>query len=128
MKVVREDNEAALPRFKVRAEEDELLGVLRSAQAALLEHPVAAQALFRALVAEGRRYARTPEGARWREALRGSELVQRARVVWEVGTLNVLEEDPEVVVPSRVLDAIARAAARDDLEPLLSRLFGWGPP
>ena len=125
---MREDDEAALPRFRVRAEEDEILGVLRAAQGALFEHPIAAQALFRALVAEGRRYACTPEGARWQEALRGSELVRRARVVWEVGTLNTLEEDPEVVVPTKVLDAITRAAARDDLEPWLTRLFGLEAP
>jgi hypothetical protein len=45
-----------------------------------------------------------------------------------VGTLNTLEEDPEVIVPTKVLDAITRAAARDDLEPWLTRLFGLEAP
>src|SRR5580693_1180923 len=48
------------------AAEDGALGeILRRAQLLLLKHPVAAQAAFAALIAEGRRFAATPEGAEW---------------------------------------------------------------
>lgn len=114
----------AIPEVVLGDEESELLGVLREAQGALLRHPIAAQALFRAFVAEGRRYAETPEGAAWRERLAGSALIRRGRVVWEVGTLNVLEESPESAMPTKILDAIAKAAAARELEPMLARLFG----
>lgn len=104
-------------------EEDDVLDALRAAQAALVRHPAAAQAIFTALVREGRRYAKTPEGAATREALARSELVRRGRVLWEVATLNVLEDQPEGVLPSKVVDAIARATRAPDLERMLARLF-----
>lgn len=108
-------------------EDSELLATLRAAQAAMLAHPAAAQALFSVLVAEGRRFGATPEGEAWRARLEGSALIRRGRVVWEVGTLNVLEESPEGVLPTQIVDAIARAAAHQALEPLLARLFGLDP-
>ncbi len=111
------------PLFELRPE-DELHRVLREAQGLLLRHPVAAQGLFTSLVAEGRQYAETPEGAALRDRLAGSELIRRGRVVWEVATMNVLEERPSSVVPSKVLDAFARSTAVHDLEPFLARLFG----
>lgn len=114
------------PEFEVR-EEDGLLFALRQAQRLILRYPVAAQALFAAAVAEGRAYAETPEGAALRERLKGSDLIRRGRVVWEVGTLNVLEEEPSTVLPSKVMDALARAASVPDLEPMLTRLFRVNP-
>jgi plasmid stabilization system protein ParE len=111
------------PRVTIRSPEDELTRALREAQWLLLEHPVAAQALFRAFVAEGRAFGETAEGRRLREELRGSELIRRGRVVWEVSTLNLLEEDEETVLPSKLLDAIVFAASTRELEPMLSRLF-----
>jgi hypothetical protein len=43
------------------------------------------------LVAEGRRYADTPEGAELRDALINSEAVENLRRVWETISLNVLD-------------------------------------
>jgi hypothetical protein len=114
------------PVFEVR-EEDGLFAALRQAQRLIVRYPVAAQALFAAAVAEGRAYAQTPEGAALRERLKGSELIRRGRVVWEVGTLNVLEEEPTTLLPSKVMDALARAASVPDLEPMLTRLFRVHP-
>ncbi|WP_437805113.1 hypothetical protein [Sorangium sp. So ce1078] len=111
------------PRVVLHDPEDELTVVLRTAQQLLLRYPAAAQALFRAFVAEGRVFAQTPEGRRWREELSNSELIRRGRVVWEVGTLNLLEEDADTLLPSKLLDAIVYTAGVDALEPLLSRLF-----
>lgn len=110
-------------RVVLRDPEDELAQVLRRAQLLLIQHPVAAQAIFRAFVAEGRAFAETAEGRRLREELAGSELIRRGRVVWEVGTLNLLEEDGETVLPSKLLDAVVQAAGVEALEPFLSKLF-----
>lgn len=103
--------------------EDELEALLTEIQLAIVAHPIAAQALFRALVAEGRAFATTPEGQRWAALLTDSPLVQRGRMVWDVTTLRMLDDDPETVVPSTLVDAFVRTTAIATLEPFLSRLF-----
>jgi hypothetical protein len=111
------------PLFELHAD-DALLAPLRRAQRLLLEHPAAAQRLFSALVAEGRQYAHTPEGAALAARLEGSELIRRGRIVWDVATLNVLEESPRALLPTRLMDAFVQATAVEALEPFLARLFG----
>jgi len=39
--------------------------------------------LLRALLAEGRRFARTPAGARWRHVLGQSSLAREGRALWD---------------------------------------------
>ncbi|WP_437899290.1 hypothetical protein [Sorangium sp. So ce124] len=102
--------------------EGEIVDVLRRAQLLLLRHPVAAQAAFSALIAEGRRFAATPEGAAWTAALASSDLLRHGRRVWDAVSLNLLEEDPETIVPSAYLEALLRAAKSADLDGLLSAL------
>lgn len=92
----------------------------------VLRHPVAAQAAFAALVAEGRRFAQTDEGRRWRDALADSELVRRGRALWEGSVLNLLEDDREAMLPSALVDAIARAASRGELGSFVGELLGPG--
>ncbi len=101
---------------------DALLGVLRRLRGLLLQHPLAAQAAFSALVAEGRRFATTPEGAAWKSALAGSELVRDGRQLWDALALNLLEEDASTVVPSTYLEALFQAASSSELETLVRRL------
>lgn len=108
---------------ELREPDDELHRVLLGLQRAILHHPVAAQALFASLVAEGRRYLTTPEGQAWKERLAGTDLIHRTRVVWDVTTMRMLEDDPETLLPGAVVDALVQVARRDDLEPFLSRLF-----
>lgn len=115
-----------VPEFEAR-DEDGLFAALRQAQRLIVRYPVAAQSAFAAVVAEGRAFAATPEGAALRERLAGSDLVRRGRVVWEVGTLNVLEEQPTTMMPSKVMEALAKAATVPDLEPMLTRLFRLHP-
>jgi hypothetical protein len=124
----RRDRESAaeLPRVALGEPEDDLAALLRKAQLLIIKYPLAAQAVFRAFVAEGRRFGETAEGQRWREELRGSDLVRRGRVVWEVGTLNVLEEESESALPSKLVDVFVRATAVRALEPFLSRIFEPG--
>jgi hypothetical protein len=64
-----------------------LVGVRR----AVLGNPAAARGLHDLLVAEGRRYANTPRGARLRDGLVASEAVENLRRVWEMLSLNVLD-------------------------------------
>lgn len=104
-------------------EHAEVLALLRCLQGAVLEHPVAAQAAFAALVAEGKAFSRTPEGREWARRLASSRLVEKGRAIWEVATLNVLEEDPSTVVPTRILDAFVKLTHERTLETLLARLY-----
>ena len=112
-----------LPSIELRDPEQEELRVLRAAQLLLLKYPVAAQSAFSALIAEGRRFQQTPEGERWSNRLSRSSLVHRARLVWEITTLWMLEEDPPHILPSAYLDALCMAASSEELEPLLDQLF-----
>jgi plasmid stabilization system protein ParE len=66
---------------------DLLLGVRR----AVLGNPAAARKVHDLLVAEGRRYANTPDGTRLRDGLVASEAVENLRRVWETLSLNVLD-------------------------------------
>lgn len=115
-----------LPRLSLRRPDDELTAILREAQLLLLRHPLAAQALFRSVVAEGRRFARTEEGQRIGEQLADSELIRRGRVLWEVGTLQLLEEEAPTMLPSKLLDAFVQAANDGNLERSMIGLFGYG--
>jgi hypothetical protein len=65
--------------------------LLVGARRAVLGNPAAARRLHDLLVAEGRRYATTPEGAQLRDALVASEAVENLRRVWEMLSLNVLD-------------------------------------
>lgn len=80
--------------------------VLAATRRALLEHPIAAQAALRALAQEGRRYAETPEGQADWDRLRRSAWLPRARALWSELTLDVIEDHPDTVVPSMILDLL----------------------
>ncbi len=103
--------------------EDPLASTLRRLQQAILFHPVAAQALFAGFVREGRAYARTDAGQAWQARLAGSELVIRARVLWDAMTVRGLEDDPDTVLPTAILEAIVKAAADTDMERFVEDLF-----
>ncbi|MGE5185786.1 MAG: hypothetical protein ACM31C_27185 [Acidobacteriota bacterium] len=99
---------------------DELAALLAELRWLVLKHPLAARSAVRALVAEGRRFAATDEGERWRRRLAGSELVRRGQVVWEAGTMNALDGEAGTL-PTELIDAFCYATTRGDLEPALSR-------
>jgi hypothetical protein len=123
----RADPISPLPTVDLAPSEDQQVTVLRDLQAVVLKHPVAAQAAFEALAAEGRRFARTPEGERWRARLAGSELIDRVRLVFETSTLWMLEHASPGVLPSGYVDALFTAASQPGMEPLLDRLFPGSP-
>ena len=111
-----EDSLPALLELFLDEPEDDLGRVLRQAHVLLLKHPVAARAAFRAIAAEGRRFAETDEGKAWKERLVGSELVRRGRSVWEIATLGMLDENPARLLPTQFVDALCYAAGLSDLE------------
>ena len=117
---------ARLPTLALGARDDDPFRLLQQGHLLLLKYPAAAQAAFRALVAEGRRFARTPEGRRWKERLASSTLVRRGHMLWEGSALDVLEERTDTVLPSALLDAIVGAIGSAELPELLARLFGEG--
>lgn len=120
---VSHPGETVGPRLTLPSQHDPLTAILHQLSVIVLRHPVAAQAAFAALVAEGRRFARTPEGSRWHAALADSELVRRGRSLWEGSLLNLLEDDPEALLPSSIFDAIVHAASRGELGALSERVF-----
>jgi plasmid stabilization system protein ParE len=67
------------------------LDLLLGARRTVLGNPAAARRVHDLLVAEGKRYADTADGARLREALVASEAVENLRRVWETVSLNVLD-------------------------------------
>jgi hypothetical protein len=93
----------------------DVVALLHRARLLLLQHPVAAQAAFSALVAEGRRFAATPEGRSQATALAASPLIRHASELWGALGLDMLEEDPNTVLPSAWLDALVRSAESPNL-------------
>ncbi len=110
-----------LPRVVLHQPDDGLVEVLREARYAVLRHPVACQAAFSALVAEGRRFAETPEGRAWRRRLAGSPLLRDLRVAWDMTTAELLQESPPTVLPTTFVDALLQFAAHPHAEALLAR-------
>lgn len=117
-----------LPRLVLQAPSDPVVELLHRASLLLLKHPVAAQAAFAALVEEGRRFAATPEGQRWKAALERSELAWRGHALWEGSLLKVLEERGDSLLPTAILEALIQAASRGDTTTLLQQVLGHDAP
>lgn len=88
---------------------------------AIVKHPLAAQAAYRALVREGRAFAATDEGRRARAKLARSELAARLRTAWQLVTFGMLEGDaPPGAIPSVLVEALVQAVFRSRFEARLS--------
>jgi hypothetical protein len=120
---VPDDALEGLPRFALRAPGGDPAELLRRLQLTILRHPVAAQAAFAALIAEGRRFARTTAGAAWQRSLTRSPLLRRARAPWDAATLWMLEDGTPNVLPSGFVDALCTVAQGVDLEAVVDRLM-----
>jgi hypothetical protein len=121
-----EESSAQPPRIELRNPVATELSTLRALQRILLTHPVAAQAAFTALVAEGRRFAATPEGEVWRARLVNSSLLQQARLVFDLSTVGLLEERTDGALPTSYLDVLFMIASGGDADSLLNQLFWAG--
>jgi hypothetical protein len=103
-------------------EPDRLVDLMCRVHRILLEHPVAAKAAFGALVAQGRAYATTPEGAELRARLARSPKLRRGSLVWRSLTMGMLDPEDPGQLPATYLDNLLRAIDRSDLEQLLAKL------
>jgi hypothetical protein len=103
--------------------DEDTVRALTGLQRAIFKYPLATQAAFAALVAEGRRYATTPEGAELKRRLEYSEAAGRARMLWEVLSLNTFSEKHDGALPSLLLESLLRAIKTKHIEPLLSKIF-----
>jgi hypothetical protein len=124
---MRSPDDATPPRIELRNPASQEVDLLRQLQRILLTHPVAAQAAFSALVAEGRRFAATDEGKVWHERLKGSAVLRELRLVFDLSTLGLLEEETGAVLPSTYLDALFMIASGGDADVILNRAFWSGP-
>ena len=111
------------PRVELTDPAPAELELVRSLQRVLLKYPTASQAAFATLVSEGRRFAQTTEGARWRARLRGSSLLQQVRLVFDLSSLGMLQEGESDDVPSSYLDALFMIASSGDADGRLNQLF-----
>jgi hypothetical protein len=97
------------------------LGGLAQLHALLIAYPAASQAVFAALVAEGRRFAATEHGRQWQEALAASPLMAKLRRIFEEVSLNMFEEDSTTVLPSTYVELVARSLDAAHLPELIAR-------
>jgi hypothetical protein len=104
--------------------DDETITRLRQAQRLLVKYPVAGQAVFAALVREGRQFAKTREGQAWRRRLAPSPQLAQARTLFE-GVARGLVADGASPLPSTWIDALVHALDRD-LEGVLEDVEGRG--
>jgi hypothetical protein len=112
------------PTITLGPDADELERILQGLQRAVLSHPEAAAGLYRALVAEGRVWSRTPEGKALRERLAGAPVLDRVRLVFDKVTGDWLSADG-ALLPSTMAEAVVIAAGRPDAEAILDHL-AWG--
>jgi hypothetical protein len=112
------------PTVTLAPDAEDLERTLQALQRAALAHPAAAAGLFRALVAEGRAWARTPEGKALRDRLAGAPILDRVRLVFDKATGDWLSADGELL-PSTMAEAVVIAAGRPDAEQILDHL-AWG--
>jgi len=111
-----------IPTLVIEDERSQVDPLLLDVRRALWRHPLAAQSLFAMLVAEGRRFATTPEGKEWAARLAACETLEQVGVVWDLVTSRALEDDPDVVVPSVVAEAFVKAATDRSLAQLITLL------
>lgn len=103
-------------------DDDDVRAAVHGIHGALLRHPVAAKAIVAALVAEGRKFAATPEGGALQQRLTASRRVRRATVLWRSVTLGLLDCDDGDALPRMYLDTLLQLVDSAQLEETLARL------
>ena len=117
------------PHLVIPASDDDLAARLVGwSQRLVLKYPSAAQAAYRALVAEGREFVTTAEGRAWRSRLEASDELRRLRPLWEAATLSVLDASEDTALPGQYIDLLAQALSRVDLEDVVAGLTAMSAP
>jgi hypothetical protein len=112
---------------RARAEpedDDETIRRLRAAQTILVKYPVASQAAFAALVREGRQFAKTEDGKRWKRRLAASPMLAKARTLFEGLSQGIVAEHGKTL-PTTYVEEFLHALDRE-LEEVLADV-GGGP-
>ena len=112
----------ALPRL-ILQDYGSLISVLRFIQRLLVQNPQAVGAIVQAVVAEGYRFAESPDGQRWKGLLTRSELMQRGRLIWDSFGFGSLMDAGPTFVPSDWLELIVDGLMNADLETILTLLI-----
>lgn len=113
--------EPHIPTLVLRRAPDDLGTLLGEFSAMVRRHPVAMQAVCHALVAEGRRFVKTPEGRAWEARLAGSELIRRGRMLWEASELDLLDDRGDARLPTAFVDALVGVLTSTDFVKRLRR-------
>ncbi len=113
---------ASARQKRVQTEEQEV-DALAAVQRIIFKYPMATQAAFSALVAEGRRFATTSEGRNLALRLTRAKEMHRARMLWEVLSMSAFTERYDGPLPSLFVDTLVRTLKTQHLEPLLTRIF-----
>jgi hypothetical protein len=122
-RLILEDTLEDVPRPEPEINDDGLARLLLEMQRLIARYPYVARSIAAAFVAEGQRFAQTPEGQVWHDILSQSDLIRRGQLIWEAYALdNLLETEPERL-PNVWMDTFAAAAAHTDLESILSMLL-----
>ena len=116
------DDIQARRRQHEQQSDDEIIKRMRDVQLLLLKYPIAGQALFAALIRQGRDFAKTEKGAALKSQLEKSPMVAKARTLFEGVTGGMLAEQ-NGELPSTYVDGFLEALDRD-LEDVLSELGG----
>jgi len=102
----------------------ELLGRVREM---VLSQPGVGHALTSFLVAEGRRFAATDDGAAWLAVLRDAPEVERLRQIWEATTLNVFDDHTDQAgVPDAWVDLLSDLASIGRVDRVVAALLPEG--
>ena len=121
----RDEKPNTLPRL-ILHDDNSLLQLLHLFQRLFKQNPAAARAMIQAFVAEGHRFANTPEGLRWKDTLSGSVLVQHGRLIWQACNLDSLLDNEPALLPSDWLDYLISGMTEVDIEIVLSQLIMEG--
>ncbi|MBV1878977.1 MAG: hypothetical protein KUG79_15160 [Pseudomonadales bacterium] len=112
-----------IPAIGINSEAMQLDNILAEIRQVILKHPVAAQAAYSSLLAEGKRFAATEAGKVAVPRVKNSELANRLRLVWELSSGWMLDEKPQGPLPSSFIDAIFLAANENNIDELLKKLY-----
>jgi hypothetical protein len=108
-------------------EERRVVELLVRVRELVLSQPAVGHAVTTFLLAEGRRFSTTSEGARWLVNLRDAPEVERLRQIWEATTLNVFDDEhDEHGVPEAWVDLIIDLSAIGRVDRIVAALLPEG--
>jgi hypothetical protein len=94
--------------------DDPLLALIESLRSPV--RTIRVSDLARALITEGKSFARTPSGRRWASLLAGSTIVENGWLLWNQANLDLSCAEPSGDTPTAMVDAVLRRLTSDDLE------------